>query len=229
MKKVINFYIITLFPDSLKKVFSESIIGRAQKKGLINISLVDLRKFGQGKRKIVDDKAYGGGVGMVLRVDIIAKAINQLKFKIKNSKLKIILLTPQGKTYNQKLVKKFSKEENLILICGHYEGFDERVRKLVDEEISIGDYILTGGEIPAMVLVDSMTRLIPGVLGKEESLKEESFEKNLLEYPQYTYPREYQKMKVPEVLLSGNHAEIKRWREKEALKRTTKRRPDLLK
>lgn len=221
----INFYIITLFPESLEKVFSESIIGRAQKKGLVKINFVDLRKFGEGRHKQVDDRAYGGGAGMVLRVDIIDRAIKS----IKKRKARKILLTPQGKILNQKRVKELSGEKSIILICGHYEGFDERVRGLVDEEISIGDYILTGGEIPAMVLVDSVSRLIPGVLGKKESLEEESFENNMLEYPHYTHPRVYKKIKVPEVLLSGNHKEIKEWRKSEAGKRTKKRRPDLLK
>jgi tRNA (guanine37-N1)-methyltransferase len=221
----INFYIITLFPDSMEKVFSESIIGRAQKKGLIKINFIDLRKFGEGKHKQVDDTAYGGGAGMVLRVDIIDKAIKS----IKRRSARKILLTPQGKVFNQRKAKKLSAEKNIILICGHYEGFDERVRGLVDEEISIGDFVLTGGEIPAMAIVDSVSRLIPGVLGKKDSLKEESFEDNMLEYPQYTYPRVYKKNKVPEVLLSGNHKEIKEWRKSEAEKRTKKRRPDLLK
>lgn len=224
-KAKINFYIITLFPDSVKKVLGESILGRAQKKNLIKINFVDLRKFGEGRRKTVDDKAYGGGAGMVLRVDILDKAIRS----IKKRNVRKILLTPQGKVFNQKKAKSLVKEENIILVCGHYEGFDERVRKLVDEEISIGDYVLTGGEIPAMIVVDSISRLIPGVLGKVESLAEESFENSLLEYPQYTYPREYKKMKVPKILLSGDHKKIKNWRQGESKKRTKKRRPDLLK
>ncbi|NTU69885.1 tRNA (guanine(37)-N(1))-methyltransferase, partial [bacterium] len=157
-KTKITFNIISLFPASLKYFLSESIIGRAQKSGLIKINFVDLRKFGEGKRKVVDDKAYGGGAGMVLRVDILDKAIKSIK-----KKDRVILLTPQGKVYNQKKVKSFLRYKNLVLICGHYEGFDERVRKLVDEEISIGDYVLTGGEIASLVLVDSISRLIPGV------------------------------------------------------------------
>lgn len=224
MNNKITFNIITLFPESVKNFLSESIIGRAQKNKFIKINFIDLRKFGEGKRKVVDDKAYGGGAGMVLRVDIIDKAIKSIR-----KKDRIILLTPQGKNYNQKKVKSLLKYKNLVLICGHYEGFDERVRKLVDEEISIGDYVLTGGEIASIVLVDSISRLIPGVLGREESFKEETFENNLLEYPHYTYPREYKKMKVPEVLLSGDHLKIKNWRQTEAKKRTIKKRPDLLK
>jgi tRNA (guanine37-N1)-methyltransferase len=221
-KYKITFNIISLFPKSLEVFLSDSIIGRAQKNKLIKINFIDLRKFGEGKRKVVDDKAYGGGAGMLLRVDIIDRAIKSIK-----KKDRIILLTPQGKTYIQKKAKNLLKYKNLVLICGHYEGFDERVRKLVDEEISIGDYVLTGGEIASLVIVDSVSRLVKGVLGKEESFKEESFENNLLEYPQYTFPREYKKMKVPSVLLSGNHAEIKNWRDLEANKRTTKKRPDL--
>lgn len=220
----INFYIITLFPDSMKKVFSESILGRAQKNKLVKINFVDLRKFGEGRRKQVDDKVYGGGAGMVLRVDILDKALRS----IKERKVRKILLTPQGKTFTQKRAKLLSKEKNIVLVCGRYEGFDERVRSIVHEEISVGDFILTGGEIPAMTIVDCISRLVPGVLGKAESLVEESFEDNLLEYPQYTYPRIYKDREVPEILLSGDHAKIKKWREAESKKRTKKRRPDLL-
>jgi tRNA (guanine37-N1)-methyltransferase len=210
--------------------FSESIIGRAQNKRLLHIKIHNIRDYATDKHKTVDDKPYGGGAGMVMKVDVVDYALRDIKYKLKNSKLKSILLTPQGKIFNQKIAQQLSKIENLILICGHYEGFDERIRKLVDMEISIGDYILTGGEIPAMGLVDSITRLIPGVLGKEESSKEESFDaKNLLEYPHYTRPEVYEGLKVPKVLLSGDHEKIKSWRERESLKRTKKRRPDLLK
>ncbi len=191
-----------------------------------------------GKYKKVDDTPYGGGVGMVMRIDVVDAALQSFKPKAQSSKPKVILLTPQGKLFNQKKAYSLSQYSNLLLICGHYEGFDERIRELVDFEISIGDYILTGGEIPAMILVDSISRLIPGVLGKEESLKEESFTKkahglrlkaqSLLEYPQYTRPEKYKKWKVPKILLSGNHQKIADWRLGQAIKRTKKRRPDLL-
>ncbi len=172
---------------------------------------------------------------MVIRVDVVDKAIADIKsqifkkFKNQNLKIKTILLTPQGEKFTQREAQKLSKQSNLILICGHYEGFDERIRKLVDKEISIGDYVLTGGEIPAMVIIDAVSRLVPGVLGKIESLKNESFSNNLLEYPQYTRPESYQGLKVPKILLSGHHAEIEKWRREEAIKRTRIRRSDLLK
>ena len=164
-----------------------------------------------------------------MRIDIVDRAISMLKSKIKSKKLKIILLTPQGKKFDQKLAKKLSKVKYLILVCGHYEVYDERIRQLADLEVSIGDYVLTGGEIPAQVVIDAATRLVPGVVGKKESLEEESFSQGLLEYPQYTRPEEYKAMKVPKVLLSGNHKKIAQWRKTQALKKTKKQRPDLLK
>jgi len=237
----IQFYILTLFPEMFESFLSASIIGRAIKNKKIKVNFVNLRDFGISKHKQVDDTPYGGGNGMVLKIDVVDAALGQLKRKTKNEKRKIILLTPQGKKLNQKLVSSLlaksdkpdrgagnTQVSDLILICGHYEGFDERIRELVDEEISIGDYVLTGGEPAAMVLVDALARLVPGVLGKEESAREESFSNGLLEYPQYTRPKEYKGKKVPEVLLSGNHGEIAKWRQKEAKIRTKKRRPDLL-
>lgn len=218
--------ILTLFPKMFKGPFEESILKRAQEKGLVEINIHDLRKWATDKHMSVDDKPYGGGTGMIIKVDVIGNALNSLKTK----DAKIILLTPQGKTFKQSMAKSLSKEKHLILIAGHYEGFDERIREhLVDEEISIGDYILTGGEIPAMVLVDSIVRLIPGVLVKKDAAKHESFEDNLLEYPQYTRPDEYKGWKVPEILKSGNHKKIEEWRKKQALKKTKKMRPDLRK
>lgn len=219
--------IITIFPELFKSAFESSIIARAKKKKLVQINIHNLRQWTKDKHHTVDDKPFGGGPGMVMKVDIIDRAISDLRSKILDSR--IILLTPQGKTLNQPMAQKLAKQKHLILICGHYEGFDERIRQVVDEEISIGDYVLTGGEIPAMVIVDSVVRLIPGVVGKEASLIEESFTSGLLEYPQYTRPEAYKGKKVPSVLLSGNHAEIKKWREKEALKKTKKLRPDLTK
>ncbi|MEK7622489.1 MAG: tRNA (guanosine(37)-N1)-methyltransferase TrmD [Patescibacteria group bacterium] len=214
--------IITLFPNLFKSVFSESLIGRAQKNKICEIKIHNLRDWTKDKHKTVDDRPFGGGPGMVMKVDILDKALKSFPKGYK------ILLTPQGKLFNQKIAKKLAKEKNLILICGHYEGFDERIRDLVDEEISIGDYVLTGGEIPAMAVLDCVVRLLPGVVGKEASLEEESFSVGLLEYPQYTRPENYQGKKVPEILLSGNHAKITKWRTEEAKKRTKKRRPELI-
>ena len=237
--------ILTLFPEMFKGPFDKSIIKRAVDNNLVKINIHNLRKWAKDKHKTVDDRPYGGGAGMIIRVDIIDRAISKLKTQ--NSK--IILLSPQGKIFNQRKAQNLSKLDHLILICGHYEGFDERVRKLVDEEISIGDYVLTGGEIPAMVIVDSVVRLIPGVLKKREATKFESFSSlnsefltlntppaprlrragKLLEYPQYTRPQKFKGLKVPEILLSGDHKEIEKWQKKQAILRTKKRRPELLK
>jgi len=214
--------IITLFPKLFESVFSESLIARAQKQKIAAITIHNLRDWSTDKHKTVDDKPFGGGPGMVLKVDVVDRALRDLPAGHK------ILLTPQGKPFSQPLAKKLAQQKQLILICGHYEGFDERIRDLVDEEISIGDYVLTGGEIPAMVIVDTVVRLLPGVVGKEASLTEESFSQNLLEYPQYPRPEEYQGKKVPPVLLSGNHAEITKWRAEQSKKRTLSRRPDLI-
>ncbi|OGD57029.1 tRNA (guanosine(37)-N1)-methyltransferase TrmD [Candidatus Beckwithbacteria bacterium RIFCSPHIGHO2_12_FULL_47_17] len=217
--------IITLFPKLFDSVFSESLIKRAQTKKIAAIKIHNLRDWSIDKYKTVDDKPFGGGPGMVLKVDVLDRAISGLRSKIPDPR--IILLTPQGQTFNQKIAQRLSSYKNLILICGHYEGYDERIRTLVDEEISIGDYVLTGGEIPAMVIVDAVVRLLPGVVGKEASLLEESFSQNLLEYPQYTRPEKYKNRPVPPILLSGNHAEIKKWREEQSKARTKMRRPDL--
>jgi len=218
--------ILTIFPEMFSGPFKESIIKRAQKKELVEIKIHNLRDWTEDKHKTVDDKPFGGGAGMVMKIEIIDKALNDLKTK----KSKVILLTPQGKVFKQKMAQEYANLNHMILICGHYEGFDERIREnLIDEEVSIGDYVLTGGEIPAMVVVDSVVRLIPGVVGNDESIKDESFSKGLLEYPQYTRPADYRGKKVPEVLLSGNHAQIEKWRQEQAEKRTKKRRADLLK
>ena len=211
--------IITLFPDMFKGPFGESIVKRAQNKNLVEINIHDLREYGFGERKTVDDRPYGGGVGMVLMVEPIFKALE----KIKTKDSKVIILTPRGKTYNQKNAEKLSKINHLIFIAGHYEGYDERITKFVDEEISIGNFVLTGGEIPTMAIIDSIVRLIPGVLEKEDATKYESFsDKNEVEYPQYTRPEEFNGLKVPKVLLSGNHKEISDWREKESKEKTAK-------
>jgi len=217
--------IVSLFPEMFEGPFKESIINRAINNKIVEINVHNLRKWTTDKHKTVDGKPFGGGPGMVMMVEVIDKALAELKTK--NSK--VILLSPQGKSLKQSRVKKLSKEKHLILVCGHYEGFDERIRELVDEEVSIGDYVLTGGEIPAMVMVDSVVRLLSGVVGNKESIKDESFSDKLLEYPQYTRPADYKGKKVPEVLLSGNHQEISDWRDEQAKKRTIKRRPDLVK
>ncbi|MBM3208806.1 tRNA (guanosine(37)-N1)-methyltransferase TrmD [Candidatus Shapirobacteria bacterium] len=230
-------HILTLFPQMFQGPFAESIIKRAQEKKLVEINIHNLRNWANDKRGTVDDRPYGGGAGMVLMIEPIYNALKSLKPKIE----KTVLLSPRGKVWNQEMARKYAKLKHLILVCGHYEGVDERIKKFVDEEISIGDYVLTGGEIPAMALVDSIVRLIPGVLEKEEATKFESFSgpqipnatynilhTRLLEYPQYTRPENFQGQKVPKILLSGNHQAIAKWRQEQALKLTKKRRPDLL-
>lgn len=221
--------IITIFPKMFAPVLNESIIKRAQAKGRIQIKTHDLRNYTTDKHRKVDDRPFGGGPGMVFTPDPIFRAVESIKKRTKLKQPKVILLSPQGKRLDHRLAKKLSKFKHMILICGHYEGVDERVRKrLVADEISIGDYILTCGELPAMVLIDTVARLIPGVLGKDESVQCESFAQGLLEYPQYTRPAVYRNMRVPEVLLSGNHGEIKKWRKRKALEVTKMKRPDLI-
>ena len=219
-----KFDILTLFPEMFEAL-NESIIGKAKEKNLIEINLTNIRDFSKDKHKKVDDTPYGGGAGMVMMPDVVYDAYSSIKNR---ENAKVIYLSPQGKTLNQEKVKELSKENHLILLCGHYEGIDQRVLdEIVDEEISIGDYVLTGGELPAMVLIDSVSRYVEGVL-KAESIEEESFSSNLLEYPQYTRPEEFRGKKVPEVLISGHHENIKKWREEKALEVTKKKRPDLL-
>lgn len=234
--------IITLFPEVFNPILNSSILKRAQKKGLVEFELINLRDFGEGTHKIVDDRPFGGGAGMVLKADVLAKAVK--KATRGSEQGTAILTSASGKTFNQKKAEQFSKIKHLVIICGHYEGVDQRfIEKYVDQEISIGDYVLTGGEIPAMVIIDSVVRLLPGVLKKSEATKEESFSTfhlpsgrqdfpsstiQLLEYPHYTRPEKWEGEKVPSILLSGNHQEIKKWREKEALEKTRTTRPDLL-
>lgn len=215
--------ILTLFPDMFKNVFEDSIVKRAQELGKLEINIVNFRDYTDDPHKKVDDTPYGGGAGMVLTCQPIFDCVNALK----TDDAKVILLTPDGVLYKQKQAYDLSKEKHLIIISGHYEGFDERIRSICDLEISIGDYVLTGGEIASMVLVDSIARLIPGVI-TEESHINDSFNDNLLDYPTYTKPRIYNGMEVPEVLLSGDHKKIREYREQESLKRTLERRPDLL-
>lgn len=210
-----------------ESVFNYSIIKRAVDKKLIELTFIDLRDYGIGKHKLVDDTPYGGGNGMVLRVDVVRKAIEKtLDKKYKKNQQKIVLLTPHGKEFEQKTALRYSKLKHLIILCGHYEGFDQRVLSYIDEQISIGDFVLTGGEIPAMLLIDSVARLTEGVI-KKGSREDESFP-DLLEYPQYTKPQNYEGKTVPKVLLSGNHQEIKKWKKEQSLYITKKIRPDLL-
>ncbi len=219
-----KFNVLTLFPemfDSLK----QSIIGKAIDNKIIELNLINIRDFSKDKHKKVDDTPYGGGAGMVMRADVVFDAYKS----IKETNSKVIYMTPQGKQLNQKKVEELSKEENLIILCGHYEGIDQRViDEIVDEEISIGDYVLTGGEIPAMVLIDSVSRYVEGVISNE-SINEESFANGMLEYPQYTRPEMFNGKKVPEVLISGHHENIAKWRKEQSLELTKKKRPDLIK
>lgn len=219
-------HIITLFPDMFEPVLNTSMLLKAQKLKLVEYKIVNLRGFGIGKHKTVDDVPYGGGAGMVLKPEPVFKAVEMIKKTDKHSK--VVMMSPRGKQYTQRLANTLSKEEGLIILCGHYEGFDERIYDIIDYEISIGDYVLTGGEIPAMVVTDSVTRLIPGVLGDDQSNKDESFSSGILEYPQYTRPEMYKGKKVPEVLRSGDHAAISKWRKENALIKTKSNRPDLI-
>ena len=219
-----QFDVLTLFPEMFEPI-KQSILGKAIENEKIKLKLVNIRDFSKDKHKKVDDTPYGGGAGMVMKPDVVYDAYKS----VYEENAKVIYLSPQGKTLNQKKVEELSKEKHLILLCGHYEGIDQRViDKIVDEEISIGDYVLTGGEIPAMVLIDTVSRYIDGVLN-QESIKEESFSQGLLEYPQYTRPEIFEGEKVPEILLSGHHENIEKWRQEQALKITKQKRPDLLK
>lgn len=237
--------IITLFPEVFDPILNSSILKRAQKKGKVSFELINLRDFGEGRHKVVDGRPYGGGAGMILRADILAKALKSIEYNVSSIKGKkqsnkshhtlytipyTILMSASGAPYKQSKAQEFSKLDHLIIISGHYEGVDQRfIDKYVDEEISIGDYVLTGGEIPAMAIIDSVVRLIPGVLEKPEATTDESFSDGLLEYPQFTRPEEFEGLKAPEILLSGNHQEIEKWRKEKSLEKTKKLRPDLLK
>lgn len=219
-----KFDVLTLFPEMFSAL-DESIIGRGKEKGLIDINLINIRDFSKDKHKKVDDTPYGGGAGMVIKPDVVYNAYSS----VKSNNAKVIYMSPQGKTLNQQIVQDLAKDENIILLCGHYEGIDQRViDEIVDEEISIGDYVLTGGELPAMVLIDSVSRYVKGVL-KEDSVEEESFTNGLLEYPQYTRPETFLGKSVPDVLISGHHENVRKWRKKQEIINTYLKRPDLLK
>jgi tRNA (guanine37-N1)-methyltransferase len=223
-----RFDVLTLFPEIFSAVMGESIIGRAQKKGIIEINTINIRDFSKDKHKKTDDYPYGGGGGMVMTAQPIYDAwlsiVENLSYRPH-----VIYMSPQGKVFNQSMVEEISKLEHIVLLCGHYEGIDERIiEEIVDQEISIGDYVLTGGELPAMVVIDAVSRIIPGVLSSEESFSNESHFNGLLEYPQYTRPYEFMGRKVPEVLISGHHSNIEKWRKEQSLIRTYYKRPDLL-
>ncbi len=216
--------ILTLFPEIFVSPFKASIIYRAQEKGLVSLNITNIRDFALDRHMQADDYPYGGGPGMVMKADVVGAAIDSCR----QSDSWVVYMSPQGKLMNQNRVQKLAQKENLLILCGHYEGIDDRISDRIDEEISIGDYVLTGGEIPVMVLVDAVVRLIPGVLGDERSSDEESFSNQLLEYPQYTRPRQYMGQEVPEILLSGHHENIRKWRKEQSLLRTLLQRPELL-
>ena len=221
--------VLSIFPEMFAGVLGHSILKKATEKQAVSYNIINFRDYADNRHQTVDDYPYGGGAGMVLKAQPIFDAVGDLVQKAESTKPRVILLCPQGERFNQKKAEELSQEEHLIFICGHYEGYDERIREhLVTDEISIGDYVLTGGELGAMVLIDSVVRLLPGVLGSEESHIEDSFSTGLLEHPHYTRPAEFRGMKVPDVLLSGNHRFIDEWRIKESLRRTLQRRPDLL-
>ncbi len=226
----LNFEVLTLFPGILEGPLNESILKRGREKGLLNVTLRNIRDYTEDKHKTADDSPYGGGAGMVLKPEPIFKAFEAMKTEHPGEKVLTILLSPQGRVLNQERAEQLSEEQRrIVLLCGHYEAVDERViRGLVDEELSIGDYVLTGGELAALVVIDAATRLLPGVLGDEESAYRDSFGDGLLDHPHYTRPAEFRGMRVPEVLLSGNHAEIEKWRRRESLKATLLKRPELL-
>jgi len=218
--------VLTLFPAMFAGPLDESIVKRARESGLLDLKIHNLRDYTHDRHRTVDDKPFGGGAGMLLKPEPIFEAVESLA----QEKTRVLLLTPSGRRFDQSVARELAVQEHLLLVCGSYEGFDERVREsLADDELSIGDFVLTNGALPAMLIIDAVTRLLPGALGDESSAVEESFSRGLLEYPQYTRPAEFRGMKVPEVLLSGNHAEIARWRSEQAVKRTAERRPDLLK
>ncbi len=224
-----NFYVMTLFPEMINDGLNHSIISRAMKSDKINIEAIDIRDFTPSKHKKVDDYPYGGGAGLVMQAEPIYNTFMSIKDKI-GENTKVVYMSPKGKVFNQQMAQDLAKEKDLVILCGHYEGVDQRIiDEIVTDEISIGDYILTGGELSAMVVIDSISRLIPDVLGKQESFEDESFSDGLLEYPQYTRPQNFLGREVPEVLLSGNHEKIRQWRYKKSLELTLERRPDIIK
>lgn len=222
-----QFFVLTLFPEMIEQTLSHSIMGRAQRDGYIRVEAVNIRDFTLNKQKHVDDYPYGGGVGMVMQAQPIYDAYQSVAERAKGAR--VVYMTPQGRTFTQRIAEELSKEENLVFLCGHYEGIDERIiEEIVTDEISLGDFVLTGGELAAITIIDAVSRLVPGVLGKEDSFADESFSDGLLEYPQYTRPPVFHGKAVPEILLSGHHANIDKWRREQSLLRTAEKRPDLL-
>ena len=223
-----NFHVLTIFPEMILRGLDTSILGRAQAAGLITVGATNIRDYTTNKHQKVDDYPYGGGAGMVMQAQPVYDAYKAVEATM-SSKPRVIYVTPQGKTFNQKMAEEFAKEENLVFLCGHYEGIDERVlEEIVTDNVSIGDYVLTGGELPAMVMIDAIARLIPGVLNNDVSAEFESFNDNLLEYPQYSRPEVWNGKAVPAILLSGHHANVEKWRREQSIIRTLERRPDLL-
>ena len=223
-----NYHVLTLFPEMIENGMNTSITGRAITKGLLSLEAINIRDFAFNKHQKVDDYPYGGGAGMLMQAEPVYLSYESIAERI-GRKPRVIFLSPQGKTFNQDMAKEFALEEDLVFLCGHYEGIDERVlEEIVTDYVSIGDYVLTGGELPAMVMMDSISRMVPGVLNNQESGETESFSGNLLEYPQYSRPEEWHGKKVPEVLLSGHHANVDKWRREQSIIRTAKWRPDLL-
>ncbi|MFH1260078.1 MAG: tRNA (guanosine(37)-N1)-methyltransferase TrmD [Elusimicrobiota bacterium] len=219
--------LVTIFPEMFGAALEASLLGKAQKNGIAQISIHNLRKWTKDKHRIVDDRPYGGGAGMLLKAEPIWLALKELKKRAAKSS-RVILLTPQGKIFDQKKAAELSRKKHLIFVCGHYEGFDERITKFVDEEISIGDFVLTGGELAALVVIEAVVRLLPGVVGNKSSLKEDSFAKKFLDWPHYTRPANFRGREVPDILLSGDHQKINLWRKKEAIRATIKKRPELI-
>jgi tRNA (guanine37-N1)-methyltransferase len=220
------FDILTLFPDMFRSPLEGSILGKAREEGLITVNLYNIRDYAEGKHRVTDDEPYGGGTGMIMKPEPIIRGITAIRSA--HQEARVILMTPQGTPLRQEVVKRLSHRSHICLVCGRYEGVDERVRAVVDEEISIGDYVLSGGEAAALVMIEAVSRLIPGVLGDEGASEDDSFSRGLLEYPQYTRPRSFEGREVPEILLTGDHQAIEQWRRREALRRTWERRPDLL-
>ncbi len=224
-----NFYIMTLFPDMVRDGLNTSIIGRAVNKGLLSVDAINIRDYAFNKHQSVDDYPYGGGAGMLMQAEPVYQTYKAIQEKTGKKNLRTVFLSPQGKTFNQSMAEEFAKEEDLVFLCGHYEGVDERVlEEIVTDYVSIGDYVLTGGELPAMIMVDCISRLIPGVLHNDVSAEFESFQGNLLEYPQYSRPEVWHEKAVPPILMSGHHANIEKWRREQSVIRTAKNRPDLL-
>lgn len=222
-----RFFVLTLFPEMIEQTLSHSIMGRAQRDGYIQVEAINIRDFTLNKQKHVDDYPYGGGAGMVMQAQPIYDAYQSIAERAKGAR--VVYMTPQGRPFTQRIAEELSKEENLVFLCGHYEGVDERIiEEIVTDEISLGDFVLTGGELAAITIIDAVSRLVPGVLGKEDSFADESFSDGLLEYPQYTRPPVFHGKMVPEILLSGHHANIDKWRREQSLLRTAKKRPDLL-